>query len=72
MARGGGVGARPLEQVEQEHQKQRDDDPKRQISQIVQEAVLSSWAQGPGSGRRHHAPLSIDRAFLAHCQPSKR
>jgi hypothetical protein len=29
----------PLEQVEQEHQQERDDDPKREISQIIQ--VLS-------------------------------
>ena len=31
-----GVLARPLEQVEQEHQQQRDDDPKREVSQIIQ------------------------------------
>ena len=44
MVCGAGVLARALEQVEQEHQQQRDDDPQREISQIVQGPSFHSGA----------------------------
>jgi hypothetical protein len=39
--------ARPLEQVEQEHEQKRDDDPERQISEIVQ-GIPSFIGRAPG------------------------
>jgi hypothetical protein len=64
---------RALEQVEQEHQKERDHDPEREISKIVQGP---SFHAGPS---QNQATISadaysylIDRPFLPYCQPAKR
>ena len=50
-----GVGACPLKQVEQEHQKDRDQDPQTEIAQIVQDlspfntnSTSAHWAVAPG------------------------
>ena len=70
MAEAAVCGARALEQIEQEDQQQRDDDPKRQISQIVQ-GPSSSHAGSGASAEQLSRPL-LDRTVLAYCQPSKR
>jgi hypothetical protein len=51
------VLSRPLEEIEQEDEQERDDDPEGEIAKIVQRAVLSTGAKARfpgGQGTRRN------------------